>query len=128
MTKFFGRYQDQGFHVLLTNTLNTPNTTKMVKKTKKTTKKWLLSAHQTEKYSYTSIIKVHFPNQYCSYPHLFGCQDALYDRYSISSCLSRSGPCSGQQILPFQGQRNGFLLDQSGLGPTQIRNRLQWGQ
>lgn len=81
-----------------------------------------------DSYFCSSIVKVPFPNQWCSSPRLFGCQDTLNDRYSISSCLSRSGPCSGQQILSIQGQRNGFLLDQSGLGPTQVSNRLQWGQ
>lgn len=58
-------------------------------------------------------------------PHLFGGQDALDDRYSIRSSLPRSGPGSSQKVFPLQSQRDGLLLDQRGLGPTQICNRLQ---
>lgn len=38
-----------------------------------------------------------------SFSHLFGGKDALYDRYSVSSGLSRPCPGSGQKIFSLQG-------------------------
>lgn len=66
----------------------------------------------------------HTTNQNMFFPHLFGGQDALDDRYSVGGRLSRSGPGSSQQVFPLQGQRDGLLLDQRGLGPTLICHRL----
>lgn len=71
------------------------------------------------------LSEIHYLKASFLFSHLFGGQDALYDRYSISSSLSRSSPSSSQKIFPLQCQRDGLLLDQSGLGPTQICNRLQ---